>query len=135
MTKGQRIKQRREELNLGQTELAQKVHISKQTLYKYENDIVTNIPSNRLEEIAAALDTTPDYLMGWKEFEIVHDGNIIYDKDAAINELLIETGNKVDIHKAVELYKMFSNTTPEVQSAVELLLKSSQQSSESLPKS
>ena len=135
MTKGQRIKQRREELNLGQTELAQKVHISKQTLYKYENDIVTNIPSNRLEEIAAALDTTPDYLMGWKEFEIVHDGNIIYDKDAAINELLIETGNKEDIHKAVELYRMFANTTPEVQSAVELLLKSAQHDPESLPKS
>ena len=66
MTKGQRIKQRREELNLKQIELAEKVHISKQTLYKYENDIITNIPSNKLEEIAAALDTTPDYLMGWE---------------------------------------------------------------------
>ena len=131
MTKGQRIKQRREELNLKQIELAEKVHISKQTLYKYENDIITNIPSNKLEEIAAALDTTPDYLMGWEKFEIVHDGNIIYDRDAAIKELLIEMPNGSDTKKAIELYSMYENATPEVQSAVELLLKSAQSQPES----
>ena len=65
MTVGQRIRTRREELNIGQTELADKVGISKQTLYKYENDIVTNIPSDKIEKIADHLDTTPNYLMGW----------------------------------------------------------------------
>ncbi|MBO7697020.1 MAG: helix-turn-helix transcriptional regulator [Methanobrevibacter sp.] len=119
MTKGQRIKQRREELNIGQTELAQKVHISKQTLYKYENDIVSNIPSNRLEEIAAALDTTPDFLMGWQDVQIIHDDNVII--------LPYKGGNE----KAKELYEMYAKATPEIQSAVELLLKSAQQSPES----
>lgn len=67
MTKGQRIKIKREELGIGQTELAEKLKISKQTLYKYENDIVTNIPSDKVEEIASALNCTPGYIMGWDE--------------------------------------------------------------------
>lgn len=67
MTKGQRIKIKREKLGIGQTELAEKLKISKQTLYKYENDIVTNIPSDKVEEIASALNCTPGYIMGWDE--------------------------------------------------------------------
>ena len=118
MTKGQRIKQRREELNIRQTELAEKVHISKQTLYKYENDIITNIPSNKLEEIATALDTTPDFLMGWQDVKILHDDNVI----------IMPYG---DNSKAKELYSLYENASPEIQSAVELLLKSAQPSSES----
>ena len=69
MTKGNRIKNRREELGMGQTELAKKVGISKQSLYKYEKDIVTNIPSNIIEKLSRALDTTPTFIMGWKENE------------------------------------------------------------------
>ena len=69
MTKGQRIKSLRECLGMGQTELAEKVNISKQTLYKYENDIVTNIPSDKVEELASVLETTPQYIMGWGKDE------------------------------------------------------------------
>ena len=50
-----------------QVELAEKVSISKQTLYKYENDIITNIPSDKIEAIASVLNVTPAYLMGWDE--------------------------------------------------------------------
>lgn len=67
MTKGDRIKNRREELGMGQTELANKIGISKQSLYKYERDIVTNIPSDIIEKLSRALDVTPAFLMGWKE--------------------------------------------------------------------
>ena len=59
MTTKKRIKTLRERLHIPQTELAESIHISKQTLYKYENDIVTNIPSDKLESIADKLDTTP----------------------------------------------------------------------------
>lgn len=126
MTKGQRIKQRREELNLKQIELAEKVHISKQTLYKYENDIITNIPSNKLEEIASALETTPDYLMGWKLGEKWED----YVETQKLMNVLDE---RIQKHKerANEFYVMYENASPEIQSAVELLLKSAQHSSES----
>ncbi len=65
MTVGSRIKDYRTQEGLTQTELADKVKISKQTLYKYENDIITNIPSDKIEAIASVLNVTPAALMGW----------------------------------------------------------------------
>ena len=41
MTVGDRIRKQREQLGISQTELAEKVKISKQTLYKYETNIIT----------------------------------------------------------------------------------------------
>lgn len=67
MTVGEKIKRVRESKNIAQVDLATLVGISKQTLYKYENGIITNIPSNKIEAIASALETTPAYLMGWNE--------------------------------------------------------------------
>lgn len=65
MTKGERIKSLRDALGMSQVALADKINVSKQTLYKYENDIITNIPSDKVEEIADVLGTTPAYIMGW----------------------------------------------------------------------
>ena len=67
MTKGERIRNLRIHANLSQVELAEKIGVSKQTLYKYENDIVTNIPSDKIEKLANTLDTTPSYIMGWDD--------------------------------------------------------------------
>lgn len=69
MTIGERIKAVREARGLTQIELCRKIGISKQLLYKYENSIITNIPSNRVLALSTALDTTPAYLMGWDEKE------------------------------------------------------------------
>lgn len=103
MTKGQRIKKRREELLISQTELARRVGITKHTLYKYENDIITNIPSDNLERIAKALGVSPSYIFGWQE--------------PATD----------DSPWATELYEKYKSAPPEVRAAVELLLKSAQQ--------
>lgn len=65
MTIGERILSLRDRRGIGQTELANKAGISKQTLYKYETGIVTNIPSDKIEAIADALNVSPAYLMGW----------------------------------------------------------------------
>lgn len=73
MAKGERIKNRREQLGITQISLADKVGISKQNLYKYENNIITNIPSDVIEKIADTLNCTPGYLMGWEEAEPVED--------------------------------------------------------------
>lgn len=124
------IKKRRLELNMSQQELAEAVgYKGKSMISQVENGQI-DLPITMVKKFAEALKIDAGDLMGWEDFEIVHDGNIIYDKDAAINELLVEMPDKSDVKKAVELYTMFANTTPEVQSAVELLLKSSQQSSE-----
>ena len=67
MTIGTRIKNFRTVSNMSQTELAKKIKVSKQTLYKYENDIITNIPSDKIELIARVLSVTPAQIMGWNE--------------------------------------------------------------------
>ena len=59
MTIGERIKSLRKEQNLTQTELASKVGTTKQNIYKYENGIITNIPSDRLLAISNALNVSP----------------------------------------------------------------------------
>lgn len=73
MTKGERILELRDRRGIGQTDLAEMVGISKQTLYKYENNIVTNIPSDKIEAIADALNVSPAYLMGWTSDPIIVD--------------------------------------------------------------
>lgn len=65
MTIGERIKKVRTELGMSQVSFADKIGVSKQTLYKYENNIITNIPSDKIESIANIGGTTPSYLMGW----------------------------------------------------------------------
>ena len=66
MTIGERIKECRESLGMTQVALDEAINEKKQTLYKYENNIITNIPIKKVELIADALHTTPAYLMGWE---------------------------------------------------------------------
>ena len=67
MNKGERIRTLRENAGLSQVSLADKISVSKQTLYKYENNIITNIPSDKIEAIARVTGSTPAYIMGWNE--------------------------------------------------------------------
>lgn len=67
MSIGKRIKNLRKKYNISQVDLALTIDVSKQTMYKYENDIITNIPSDKIELMAEALFTTPSYLMGWTD--------------------------------------------------------------------
>lgn len=66
MTRGEKIKAARECVGLSQTALADKINVSKQTMYKYESDIITNIPSDKIEAIAHLCNCSPQYLMGWE---------------------------------------------------------------------
>lgn len=67
MKLGERIRFLREKVGMTQTALADASGTTKQNIYKYETGIITNIPSDRVEAIAVALQTTPAYLMGWEE--------------------------------------------------------------------
>lgn len=69
MNKGERIKKRREQIGLTQVALADMIGESKQTVYKYETGIVTNIPSDKIELIAKALRVQPEWIMGWTDTE------------------------------------------------------------------
>ena len=54
-----RLKQFRLAKGLTQEQLAEQVHVTKQAVYKYETGIVTNIPLDKLESIAACLVEAP----------------------------------------------------------------------------
>ena len=67
MTVGDRIKNYRVQAGMTQEDVANIVHTTKQTIHKYEMGIVTNIPLDKLEDIATALNVTPALLMGWDD--------------------------------------------------------------------
>jgi len=69
MTIGNRIKNRRKELNLTVDEVAEKLNKNRATIYRYESDEIENLPITILEPLAEILNTTPAYLMGWEEKE------------------------------------------------------------------
>ena len=69
MSVGLRIKFAREQKNLTLEEVAKRCETTKQTIYKYENEIVTNIPYDKIVLLSKALDVTPSYLFGWEEKE------------------------------------------------------------------
>lgn len=67
MTIGQRIKVRREELNMSQEELAKRIgYKSRSSINKIELDLYS-LRQSKIKAIADALDTTPSYIMGWDE--------------------------------------------------------------------
>lgn len=64
---GDRIKELRKNANLTQDEMAAKLETTKQTIYKYEAGIVTNVPSDKVEQMGAVFNVNPAYIMGWTD--------------------------------------------------------------------
>ena len=62
-----RIKQRRIELGLSLQDVAYDLCISKSTLQRYESGKISGIPLQKLEPLAKALHTSPDWLLGWTD--------------------------------------------------------------------
>ena len=70
MTIGDRIKKRRLELNMSQSELARKAgYKSRSSINKMESDD-RGATREQLIKIARALHVTPSYLMGWEEIAV-----------------------------------------------------------------
>lgn len=64
---GLKLKQRRQEMNVSVDELAQKLNVSRTTIYRYEKGEISKMPTETLEKIARILNTTPAYFMGWSD--------------------------------------------------------------------
>lgn len=60
-----RIKSRRQELDLTADFVAEQLGISRATYYRYESKDIEKIPIQTLVPLAKVLRTTPEYLMGW----------------------------------------------------------------------
>lgn len=82
-----RIKSRRIELKLSYQDLANATGLSKSTLQRYETGYIKNIPVDKLELLAAALETTPAALMGWdylkQEADVINQDLSTIDKRIA----------------------------------------------------
>ena len=83
MTIGQRIRTARERRDMTLDEVAKRCNTTKQTIFKYENEIVSNIPYDKIVLLSNALDVSPSYLFGWEE------------KESSPSELSLTEGEKV----------------------------------------
>lgn len=141
MTIGERIKQRRIELEMSQDELGKKVgYKSRSSIQKIES--ARNLPITKVELMANALECTPAYLMGWEEqakalseelsrqtkplsdFFKTHtiDYNRLFDE-------LLKQYDKQDVERAFKFTRAFLKATPERQKIALEILQSHQEDS------
>ena len=62
-----RLKEFRREKKMTLEELAEAINTSKQTIHRYENGVINNIPHEKIKRLAEVLGKTPSELMGWDE--------------------------------------------------------------------
>lgn len=65
VTKGERLKQLRLSNKYTLEEIGKKINVAKQTYFKYENNIITNIPTDKIELLAEIYGVSEAYIMGW----------------------------------------------------------------------
>lgn len=73
MSVGERIKQRRKELGISADDLGKVLGKDRSTVFRYEKGDIEKLPVDILQPIAAALHTTPEYLMGWEQIQKNND--------------------------------------------------------------
>lgn len=64
-----RIKERRQELNMTQEQVGDRIGVSKATVNKYEVGTVTNFSRTRIEKLAEVLECSPGWLLGWDDLD------------------------------------------------------------------
>ena len=68
-------------------EVAQRCNTTRQTIFKYENEIVTNIPYDKIVLLSKALDVSPSYLFGWEEKKSSPDEQMLNEGERFLIEL------------------------------------------------
>lgn len=93
---GQRIKERRNQLEMSADDVAAQLGVSRSTIFRYENGHIEKVPANVLEKLAGILKTTPAYLMGWQDecAEYQHSGWLHGSADTAVESLFREDDGK-----------------------------------------
>lgn len=110
MNIGQRIKQRRKELKMSADELGKRLGKDRSTIYRYEKGDIENLPLDILEPIAAALQTTPQYLMGWEK---------VQKKNDVLSDIVLKMNEDMELLSMVET---LSNLGFEQREAVKTVL-------------
>ena len=109
MTVGQRIQQRRKELEMSAAELGRKIGKNRATIFRYENGDIEKLPVDVLKPIAEALLTTPESLMGWEEQE----QKTAIPKDSGMSEAkqqllaLVENCSDEEVSRLLQMMELF----------------------------
>lgn len=117
MTVGERIKNRRLELGMSLEDLAQKLGKNKSTIFRYENGDITKMPISFMRPLAQALNTTPEFLMGWDDEEIKKVSQQViaftqYEEDKkSIAAEIVESNTLSDIKRLQKCYSAMHDLT------------------------
>ncbi len=76
---GEKIKECRKEIGMSAEDLASIIGVSPSTIYRYENNDISNMGIDKLKAIASALHTYAYVLLGWEK-----DDNVTRDEMALI---------------------------------------------------
>ena len=72
MTTGERIKRLRKDLGLSADNLGKMIGKDRSTIYRYERGDIESATIDVIPRLARALQTTPQYLLGWDEKPAFH---------------------------------------------------------------
>lgn len=92
----ERLKSRRLALGYSFQDLADLTQMSKSTLQRYETGGIKNIPLSKVQVLAAALQTTPEWIMGWD----TSDDQLGFKEDEVLEYL-------DQLHKRPEMKALF----------------------------
>ena len=93
-----KIRTLRAKNNLTLEQVAREVGVGKSTVRKWETGMIANMRRDKIAALAAALHTTPAYLMGWPE---EHVGNAESEESRALREIFskLPYGGTQDIYQ------------------------------------
>lgn len=83
---GKRMKLRRKELGLSADYVAEKLNVSRSTIFRYEGGDIEKLPIDILEPLSKILQTTPAYLMGWDTNANLNEKHLTKDEQNLINK-------------------------------------------------
>lgn len=112
MQTGVRIKQRRKQLDISADVLAEKLGVSRSTIFRYESGDIEKVPLNYLGILSTALHTTPAYLMGWSD-----------DPDCVAEEATaLPSSDLTSSPDSLALLEAYHSAAPDKQAAIRILL-------------
>lgn len=88
---GMLIKKLRTEQGMTLEDLGNKVGVGKSTVRKWENGVIANMRRDKIAKVAAALNVSPAYLMGWEDNDQALSSNRNLDISDFDNIYPIET--------------------------------------------
>ena len=100
---GRRIRIRRRELGMSLREVADRIGVREATVQRYESGAIRNLPAGRVKALAAALQCSEQYLLGFPE------APANTEQARRIMRLLAGMG-EVDQRRALRILELFAES-------------------------